>query len=187
MCFGLPSVWNLRILLKSQGNCSGIWDCPQILFPKLPQFRKALNFFFFFFFFLFWMALSSSRGDLSKYPLKFLLECIERSMWKVFEFNFISYLCSILTKHGRCKPIKWGESARVNHRPSSSKWMMWMVCEIPMTRISRNWYMGDFLWSFVSSSLILHNPLYDHPWTIVKTFSNITTSFPSLTISLSSE
>jgi hypothetical protein len=108
-------------------------------------------------------------------------------MWKVFEFNFISYLCSILTKHGRCKPIKWGESARVNHRPSSSKWMMWMVCEIPMTRISRNWYMGDFLWSFVSSSLILHNPLYDHPWTIVKTFSNITTSFPSLTISLSSE
>jgi hypothetical protein len=141
MCFGLPSVWNLRILLKSQGQCSGIWGCPQILFPKLPQFRKGLAFFFF----LSWMALSSSRGDLSKYPLQFLLECIERSMWKVFEFHFMSYLCSILTKHVRCKPIKWGKSARVNHCPFSSKWMMWMMCEIAMIRISRNWYMGGFL------------------------------------------
>jgi len=35
------------------------------------------------------------------------LECIERSMWKVLEFNFMFCLCSILTKHLRCKPIKW--------------------------------------------------------------------------------
>jgi hypothetical protein len=28
--------------------------------------------------------------------------------------------------------------------------------------------------------LILHNPLYGRPWTIPKTFSSKTTSFPSL-------
>jgi hypothetical protein len=84
------------------------------------------------------MALSSSRGDLSKYPLQFLF-----GMYR--EINVKGFWVQILTKHVRCKPIKWGKSARVNHPPSSSKWMMWMVCEIPMMRILRNSYMGGFL------------------------------------------
>jgi hypothetical protein len=41
--------------------------------------------------------------------------------------------------------------------------------------------MGDFIQSFVGSLLILNNPSYGHPWTILKTFKNIVTSFSSLT------
>jgi hypothetical protein len=51
------------------------------------------------------------------------LECIERSMWKVFEFNFMFCLCSILTKHLRCKPIKWWT---INHS-HPNRWCGWCV------------------------------------------------------------